>query len=185
LETTLKKPKSDGTIEEAAKFTHEWYVEREFRAAVRAGLAALFGPLDKKYEIRSTSGNSAGREVVVAQEGVTTGDVTVGLSLFACRVGETGMKPTFSWYFGFSFLTGSAKGADVFTSLITGPELSFGKDFSAALVGGGRRSTTLKDGYSSHSPVSSDNLDQVTTPSVTPVFGIMLNLSPYVWSVGR
>ena len=184
LTILLKEPKADD-LKEVAKYVSEFYIEREYRLAIRAGIAGLYGPWDKKYETRTVSGNDAGTEIATAQDGVPSADFTVGLSVFTDRVGEFDNQAHFSVYCGLALLSTNARGAEAVTALIVGPELSIGKDFSLALVGGARRTDYLKAGYSVHSPVTSDALDKATVFGLTPVFGIMANLSPYVWTVGR
>jgi hypothetical protein len=184
LEITVKQPEGDGTID-VAKFKREYYIEREYGIAIRAGLAALYGPWDKKYETRAGPANNTGNEITVAQDGVPSADFTVGVSFFFGRVGEFSYKPHFSIYTGFAFLSAEAKGAQAMTALMLGPELSIGKDFSLALVGGLRRTEELKDSSLVHSNATSDDLSKATVFGVTPVFGLMANLSPYVWTVGR
>jgi hypothetical protein len=167
------------------EFSQPFRVKRAYRYALRTGLAGMWAPWDRKYAARE-SGDPAnpGKEVVVEQGadgGITTASLTLGLSIFAATIDNYSLRPTFSWYFGLGLLSGNAKGVDAMTSAVTGPEISFGKDFSVALVAGAARTRKLDQGLVPGSALPQGESEVPTTFAFTPAFGVMLNLAPYVW----
>ncbi|MBK6520073.1 MAG: hypothetical protein IPM79_28090 [Polyangiaceae bacterium] len=161
-------------------------VKRAFRVALRTGIGATYSPLDRKYEARASGNpNNPGKEVVVAAgdgAGIGNAELMLGVSWFSEDVDSNEYRPVFSMFAGLGVFSAGKTGVDAFTSLVAGPELSLGKDFSFALIAGVRRTEVLegdlKDG--SALPAGVDNVPTVF--SVTPTFGLMINLSPYVFS---
>jgi hypothetical protein len=177
----LKYAPEKKEYQEVDMLRREFDVERRYWAAIRTGISPLYGPSDETYEVETTTGNNAGNELVIKESGTTSIDVTVGVSFFVTPVGEFSLRPAFSWYVGLSLLSANATTVNALNALITGPELSFGKDFSLAGVVGLRRTTHLEKGVEVDSSVPTSKVEDYTVFGVTPVFGLMVNLSPLVF----
>ncbi len=182
LKVTLKENEKA-----AALITKPLRIKRGYRFALRTGIGALYSPADRQYEARaSNNANNPGKEVAVSagdDVGIPSAELMVGVSWFSEPIDAEVYDPVFSLFAGLGVIAGTAKGVEAFTSLVVGPELSLGKDFSLAVVGGIRRTQVLQDDLAPGSALPAGEESVPTSLSVTPTLGVMINLSPYVFSV--
>jgi len=172
----IKEPKKPTELFEV---TQTYKIEAVYRAALRLGIGFSWAPAARRVGVRtSPDGQNYAAVVEGAESGLVSSEIVAGASYFLCDMPENEMKVcgALGLRFGLVGMQGSeVKGLG---SLMVGPEVALGKDFSIGLFGGLMRHDTPAAGYEPGKVLSSGTTTIPTQFGVTPGFGLVVNFTP-------
>jgi hypothetical protein len=176
----LSKPAADGKpATELQRIQLNFTVEEFYRFAIRLGLDVSWAPLARTVAVRSTPEGQRYADITEGQNrGLVSSGLVAGVSYFFCEVPANSTKATFAVGLRLGVLDLAGGQTKTLNSLMVGPELALGPDFSLGLFGGIIRHDTPIQGQEPGKVLRSDATVIDKQIGFTPGFSIVMNFTP-------
>ncbi|WP_437685204.1 hypothetical protein [Sorangium sp. So ce176] len=160
---------------------HFYVVENLYRGALRVALGLGWSPWARQVDIVTAADGRKYVDVTAGEgaiSGLTSAELFLGYSHFFCDMPQLSAKVCGGLGAWLGVLGASSEGINPFTSLVVGPELAIGRDFSIGLAAGVHRHDAPKESFRP-GRVAPDGATKVdTTFGLTPHVGLMINFVP-------
>jgi hypothetical protein len=171
------RPKANEAPTEVAKVERTFVVEASYSLVVRFGFGVTWAPYARRAGLRTTADGQQFVDIVEGEEnGLFSTEIVAGFSWFPWAIRESSLSPGFALGLRLGVVT-VGDGDSWFRSLMIGPELTFGPDFSIGVFAGLVRHDPPASGYEPGTMVP-PQLEEIPTQfGVTPGFSIVLNFT--------
>ncbi|WP_434041088.1 MULTISPECIES: hypothetical protein [Sorangium] len=160
---------------------HFYVVENLYRGALRVALGLGWSPWARQVDIVTAADGRKYVDVTAGEgaiSGLTSAELFLGYSHFFCDMPQFSAKVCGGLGAWLGVLGVGSEGINPFTSLVVGPELAIGRDFSIGLAAGVHRHDAPKASFRP-GRVAPDGASKVdTTFGLTPHVGLMINFVP-------
>ncbi|XXX76120.1 hypothetical protein WMF30_51575 [Sorangium sp. So ce134] len=180
LAVTAVLVRGEDAPREMAKVEQTYTVEAYYDMALRLGIGFSWAPWARSVGVRSTrDGQQYAAVIEGADSGLFSSELVAGVSYFLCDMPETKLRVCGALGLRVGVVTlQDGSSAKVLGSLMVGPEVAIGKDFSAGVFGGVMRHDPPADGYRPGKLLPPGETAIKTRFGLTPAVGLVLNFTP-------
>jgi len=166
--------------EEVLRVETTYTIEAVYRWALRLGIGATWAPWSREYGVLQGKNNQPYSGVLTGgNSGMVSTGVVAGLTYF-CKDMQANSATIALGLGGRLGVVGQSSNSNVrvFDSLMVGPELVIGPDFSVGLFGGVVLDSRPKAGFEVGKVLPTGTTSIQTQPGIAPGFSIALNFTP-------
>jgi hypothetical protein len=169
--------KEDGTLSDYFKVEQEFTLEAYYRGAIRLGFGYTYMPWARTVGIQTARNGQ--KYAAVTQDGLSDYELVAGFSYFFCDMPDNQIKLCAAMGARLGVL-GVNAAVKVATSLMAGPEIAIGRDFSVGAYGGVHTHEYPDAAFTPGKLVRADVIKTETHFGLTPAFGLVVNFTPSV-----